>query len=43
MKAFVAAIVALGVITVGSQQILMQSGFSTAEEGTSAANVRLSD
>ena len=43
MKAFLLSIVALVVISVGANQILMRSGFSSAEAGTSTANVRLSD
>lgn len=43
MKAFALALVALVIITVGSNQILMRSGFSSSAAGTSADNVRLSD
>lgn len=42
MKAFLAAVVALVVITVGANQVLMRAGFSIADE-TSSANVRLGD
>ena len=40
MKAFLLAIVAAAVITVGADMILNSAGFSSAEEGSSA-NVRL--
>jgi len=43
MKSFILAILALVVISVGANQILMNSGFSSADAGTSHANVRLSD
>jgi hypothetical protein len=43
MKAFVLSIIALVLITVGANQILMQSGFSSAVAGSSSDNVRLSD
>lgn len=43
MKSFILAILALVVITVGANQILMNSGFSSASAGTSHANVRLAD
>lgn len=43
MKAFILALVALVVISVGANQILGSMGFSSADVGTSPANVRLSD
>ncbi|MDG1862634.1 MAG: hypothetical protein P8J02_05365 [Yoonia sp.] len=43
MKSFLLAILALVVISVGANQILMNSGFSSADAGTSHENVRLSD
>ncbi|WP_272003045.1 hypothetical protein [Roseovarius sp. ZX-A-9] len=43
MKAFLAALVALVVITVGANQILMRSGFSAEAVATSPDNVRLYD
>lgn len=43
MKAFLVAIVALVVISVGANQLLMRSGFSAADMGTSHPNVRLSN
>lgn len=43
MKAFLLALVALVVITVGANQVLMQSDFSSSAVRTSSENVRLSD
>lgn len=43
MKAFLIALVALVIITVGANQILQVVGFSSATAGTSSKNVRLSD
>ncbi len=43
MKAFLMSLVALVVITVGSNLILKQVGFSSAAAGTSEANVRVFD
>lgn len=41
MKAFVLAIFAAVVLTIGANLILTNVGFSTANEGTSSSNVRL--
>ena len=41
MKAFVLAILAAVAITVGSWYGLTHAGFSSADSGTSEANVRL--
>lgn len=43
MKPFIHAIVALVVISFGANQILLNSGFSSADAGTSHENVRLSN
>lgn len=43
MKAFLVSLVALVVISVGANQLLLQFGTSSADAGTSAQNVRLSD
>ena len=43
MKAFISALVALVVITVGANQLLTRLGPSSADAGTSAQNVRLSE
>lgn len=43
MKAFLTALVALVVITVGANQVLMYSGFSAEAAAASPGNVRLSD
>tara|TARA_R110002072_G_scaffold10544_3_gene49020 strand:+ start:2360 stop:2500 length:141 start_codon:yes stop_codon:yes gene_type:complete len=41
MKAFLLALVALVVISVGANQILLRSGFSSAVAGSSEDNVRI--
>lgn len=41
MKAFLWALVALVVISVGVNQVLLRSGFSSAVAGTSEGNVRI--
>lgn len=41
MKAFLLALVALVVISVGANQILLRSGFSSAVAGISEGNVRI--
>lgn len=43
MKPFILAILALIVVSVGANQLLMKSGFSSASAGTSHGNVRLSN
>ena len=43
MKPFILALLSLVVISVGANQILLSSGFSSADAGTSHANVRLSE
>lgn len=43
MKPFVVALLALVVISVGANQLLMNSGFSSSDASTSHENVRLSD
>ncbi len=43
MKAFLYALAALVIITVGANQILTQMGPSSAEAAVSGNNVRLSD
>lgn len=43
MKAFLLAVIAVVVITFGSNLILEQIGFSAADVTTSSDNVRLSD
>ncbi|SEW19321.1 hypothetical protein SAMN05444851_2023 [Aliiroseovarius sediminilitoris] len=43
MKAFLAALFALVVITVGANQILVNSDFSSSAVTASSENVRLSD
>ncbi len=41
MKAFLLALVALVVISLGANQVLLRSGFSSADAGTSEGNVRI--
>lgn len=43
MKAFLLALVALVVITIGANQILQRIGFSIEEKTVSSGNVRLPD
>ncbi len=43
MKAFLIALVALVAITIGTNQILVHSGFSAEATTASAGNVRLGD
>ncbi|GHF05774.1 hypothetical protein GCM10016455_28620 [Aliiroseovarius zhejiangensis] len=43
MKAFLAALAALVVITIGANQILVNSGFSASSVTASPGNVRLHD
>ena len=43
MKAFLIAIMAMVIITVGADQILETIGFSSAAATTSSENVRLTD
>ena len=43
MKAFLLALVALVVISVGANQALTRIGFSSAESGSSATNVRIAE
>ena len=43
MKPFILAIFALVVISFGANQILLNSGFSSADAGTSHENERLSN
>lgn len=43
MKAFLSALVAMSVITVGANQVLTRLGPSSAVAGTSTENVRLSE
>ena len=41
MKAFLMALIALVIITVGANQVLMWSGFSAEDASISSENVRL--
>jgi len=43
MKAFLFALVALCVISIGANQVLTRIGFSSAAAGTSATNVRITE
>ncbi len=43
MKAFLIALVALVVITIGANQILVQSDFSAGAVSASSGNVRIED